>query len=310
MDIRKIIKEHIIFEGRLEDAKAFVVKDFKDALIPLSYRNGTKMPEWFNELVESDPSGSQKYLMWELNQIKGGRDKFHPFNVSDVTLTMVIRGVKSFHYLNYKLTPENIKKCVTISQDKAYFKIKANEERLYMFGQTYPIRYLENILKAPKDINSYHDSDLLFYLMGAIEEIPSKADIRKESLRLKDDDYWFMIVPLSERSSCVYGANTKWCTAAKNSSQWSRYQSLYNSLFYFIPKTEVITPAYEDLSKIALHINMEGEYTFYDAADDVVEFSTLKEIIPETYGLNSWQSFESAVLRAKDYHKNKIAGDL
>lgn len=34
MDIRKIILEEVILESRIDDAKALLVQDFKDELIP------------------------------------------------------------------------------------------------------------------------------------------------------------------------------------------------------------------------------------------------------------------------------------
>ena len=79
MNVKKIILEQILSEGRLEDAKSFVTKDFQDLLIPQSYKEGKRIPEWLQELIDKDPSGNQKYLMWVLKQIKKHRTSFTPF---------------------------------------------------------------------------------------------------------------------------------------------------------------------------------------------------------------------------------------
>jgi len=110
MGIRKIISEQILLEGRIEDAKSFVAKDFQDLLIPQSYKEGKRIPEWLQELIDHDPSGNQKYLMWALKEIKKTSGKFHPFNVASMLIENLITGITNFHKLQDKLTKENIDK--------------------------------------------------------------------------------------------------------------------------------------------------------------------------------------------------------
>jgi hypothetical protein len=40
-----------------------------------------------------------------------------------------------------------------------------------------------------------------------------------------DDVDWKVVIPLSERAACFYGRNTQWCTAAKDSNQFSYYDA-------------------------------------------------------------------------------------
>jgi len=319
MNIRKIISEHIIFEGRIEDAKQFVIQDYQDALIPQSYKEGKRMPEWFKDLVDSDPSGSQKYLMWALKQIKG-KTKFHPFTANSFVMNAVIDGIQLFHDLQSKLTPENIQKVTSWKMGDKEFNVLGSTRASYR-TQKYPISFLSKIMKAPKDINSYEDPMMFFDIMEAIEKLPTKSDIQKERIKLYDNEYWTVMIPLTHRASCSYGSNTRWCTTSRgDETQFNRYQSKTSSLFYFNSNQELDEPVVEyrgeewDISKIALHINVDGEAQFFDAGDDVIatidhsdsDTDILESTITEHYGLDSWLSFKSAIGRAFDYHKKKV----
>lgn len=313
MNIRKIILEEVILESRIDDAKSLLVQDFKDLLIPLSYREGRRMPEWFEELVSIDPSGNQKYLMWALKQIRG-KGKFHPYLVNNFVLNAVRDGIEMFHELQNKLTPENIQKVTSWKSGDKDFIVLGSTRASYGRSR-YPIKMLEKIMKSPKDINSYDDPFLFFDLMESIEKIPSKSDIKKEGVKLLNNEYWTLIVPLTYRASCAYGSGTRWCTTAKEGpAQFNRYQTNLSSLFYFIPNLEPIgddgyfTKWYGDeydLSKIALHMDMESNLTFYDAADDEIDSDIIEELVTDVYGLESWLVFDRGIKLSIDYHKDK-----
>jgi len=227
MNVKKIILEQIISEGRLEDAKSFVTKDFQDLLIPQSYKEGRKIPEWLQELISEDPSGNQKYLMWALKEIKKTTNNFHPFNMPSPLIENLIKGIRNFHEVQDKLNKENISKVVSwrAVANPTEFSISYGLPSPY-FKFRYPIGYLEKIMKNPKDINSYEDHYLLFEITNAIKQLPSKADIKKEGLKLTDNEYWTLIVPLTHRASCSYGSGTRWCTTSNSSdTQFNKYQS-------------------------------------------------------------------------------------
>lgn len=315
--MKNIIKEQLILEGRLEDAKSFVVKDFQDALIPQSYKDGRRVPEWFQTLVDYDPSGNQKYLMWALKQIKKHTGKFHPFGLTDIVLDKIIDGMIKFHELQGKLNKDNIDKVVSwkaVSNPRE-FSVEYGAPSPY-FKFRYPIEELERVMKNPKDINSYYDFYMLWEIMNAVKQLPTRADLKKEAIKLTDDSYWLVIVPMSHRASCSYGSNTRWCTTSKQDTQYNRYQSNTSSLFYFIPKTNPLKSDKDyfvehmdveyDLSKIALHMNFEGDLIFYDASDGEIESYDVTNLVNEVYGLDSAQSFGTSVMKAEDYHKSKL----
>jgi hypothetical protein len=315
--MKYIIKEQLIVEGRLEDAKSFVIKDFQDALIPQSYKDGKRMPEWFETLVDYDPSGNQKYLMWALKQIKKHSGKFHPFILANLVLDRIIEGVSKFHELQNKLTKENINKIVSWEAvpNPREFSIEYGSPSPY-FKFRYPIEELGRVMKNPNDINSYYDFYMLWEMMNAIKHIPTRVDLKKEVIKITDNDYWLVVSPLSHRASCSYGSNTRWCTTSKEDTQFNRYQSKTSSIFYFIPKTNPLKSHQDyfieymdveyDFSKIALHMNFEGDLIFYDASDGEIESYDVANLVTEVYGLESSRSFGEGVLNSENYHKSKI----
>ena len=72
------------------------------------------------------------------------------------------------------------------------------------------------------------------------------ADDKKLAKNIPGDEYrklptvsdkFQIIVPMSTRASCLYGAGTKWCTAAAEDNQFNRYYNRWGmTLYYVLPK--------------------------------------------------------------------------
>ena len=96
-----------------------------------------------------------------------------------------------------------------------------------------------------------------------------------------DDGRYFIVNPLTLDSSCYYGRGTKWCTAAANNSQFSRYND-DGKLFYILDRT---LPTSDIHYKVALLKKFDGDKTFYDAKDQIIKrgwlwnSNKLKEIL-------------------------------
>lgn len=306
-----------MFENRIDDAKNFIIKDFKNDLIPDSRKEGKVLPIWFLYLIENDPSGNQKYLMWMLKQIKKYKTRFQPFGDYGYLEEQLIKTVNDFHDLQDKLTADNIRTSVNwsaISNPQTFTVVMGN-----VFDR-YPMGELIEILKNPKDIESYKDYNLLAGILNAVQEIPSKSEIKKEGIRLDNED-WIIIYPTTWRVSCFYGASTRWCTAERGSDvNFNKYQTKTSSLFYLIPKKapKFDIPGYftdyqddeYDLSKIALFISSEGNQVFYDASDADIQPDVMEELIGITFGGEYTGSFEDAVNICEEFHKKKVKNTI
>jgi hypothetical protein len=85
-----------------------------------------------------------------------------------------------------------------------------------------------------KDINKFKSLPDMFNVirpyMESGENIQSSTSLekeikQKETKKIYEDDKWFVIEPLTERSACYYGKNTQWCTAAKENNYFNYYNN-------------------------------------------------------------------------------------
>ena len=131
--------------------------------------------------------------------------------------------------------------------------------------------YIDN-----KDIYSkdYTDISLLKLVIARAEEIKEEKTFVKDEnvLVLEENDEYILLQPLTHRGSLKYGAQTKWCTAARDEVQtFARY--IRNGLLvYLLDKTGTKTNVYK---KIAFHIPYSDDiitegFNIYNAIDNQV----------------------------------------
>jgi hypothetical protein len=53
-------------------------------------------------------------------------------------------------------------------------------------------------------------------------------------------------------------------------------------------------------------MNVDGDMIFYSADDAEIDSYNVSNMVKEIYGLESAQAFGSGVMRAEDYHKEKL----
>lgn len=82
-----------------------------------------------------------------------------------------------------------------------------------------------------------------------------------------EDERFFVVNPLTYKSSCYYGKGTKWCTASDTDSQFNKY-NIDGKLFYIIDKT---MPTNNKLYKVALLKKFDGDKTYFDAVDEIIK---------------------------------------
>jgi hypothetical protein len=155
----------------------------------------------------------------------------------------------------------------------------------------------ENLQKAIQGLKKFEKissnlpiTDLYQYkslgqLLSALSEYEQKIRRQVKPVNggnvVYDDGRYFIVNPLTLDSSCYYGRGTKWCTAAANNSQFSRYND-DGKLFYILDRT---LPTSDIHYKVALLKKFDGDKTFYDAQDSVIKggwlwnSNKLKEIL-------------------------------
>ena len=115
-----------------------------------------------------------------------------------------------------------------------------------------------------KDINQYKN---FIELESALHPLIHKQKEREEESKVDkiyEDDTFLVVVPQTESSSCKYGSNTRWCTAAKNDNRFHTYTQGNQRLYYIINKKKSSGSNY---SKIAIHFNNSGNKTYWDSLD-------------------------------------------
>lgn len=86
-----------------------------------------------------------------------------------------------------------------------------------------------------------------------------KAD-KDESIRVHEDEKFLVVIPLSSKASCFYGANTRWCTAGSNDNMFDSYFNDNGvTMFYIINK--------KNGEKFAVAMNADDHYECFDAQD-------------------------------------------
>jgi hypothetical protein len=255
--IRKILRESLLLENRVDTVfekykekyhetyvtyNSFIDHKHSDALFKgvLTYEEDlvdTKYLDWFIKI----------YLQqWDVNGIPP----------SDVQLDRLIETIKKFH--------ENIPK-INTNGFKNHIESVNGKFGGAIVG--------EKVLKNISDINVYPDEATLKFIVDEADNYvtPSqkKKIVKQETNKIYEDSEVLIIEPLSEASSCMYGANTKWCTASREGqNMFTSYKNKTSTLIYIIEK--------DTNTKWALHLGYEMalsddfeycQYTLYDEVD-------------------------------------------
>lgn len=180
--------------------------------------------------------------------------------------------------------------------------IKTTEELIEKF-----IRYQQVLDK--KDINQYKT---LNDIKDAINSHENK--VRRQVKKLDgadlvyEDDRFTVVTPLNHKTSCYYGAGTKWCTSAFNGETHFEEYSSDGKLFYVIDKKGKSSDRFY---KVAVLNKFEGTQSYWDASDDkftngwilgTEEWNKINGAIQEYLQSN----FETEIQIFKDKERAKI----
>ena len=120
-----------------------------------------------------------------------------------------------------------------------------------------------------KDLNQYRDIDQLFDALKKVGETARRSvDITGDVEKIYEDNRFVVVSPKTHTASCYYGAGTKWCTAAKDTtSHFSTYKGS-GELYYIIDKT---LPTSSPYYKVALNKKIAGHTEeFWDTKDNMI----------------------------------------
>ena len=229
--------KNILLEGRIEDAERYI----HNSVGLMS----DESQEIFQNFVDSDPSGNQKYLMW---MVKIYDREGNSTNPNDITSL-----VQRFHKNVDRLSVAFIN-----SMD--------------IFDPS------SKIATSPKNIDSYDDLSYLERVMDELDSIQTRKEKEKEAKtgvdKLYEDKRWLLVKPNTFEGSCYYGSSTKWCTASKDNPNHFEDYSERGNLFYIIDKSHELG----DFYKIALFKDWNGKEEWYDRADERIEQGTINAI--------------------------------
>ena len=124
-----------------------------------------------------------------------------------------------------------------------------------------------------KDLNQYKNLDQLFDTLQKLGQTARRTvEISDEVDRIYEDNRFVVVVPKTHKSSCYYGAGTKWCTASKDTdSHFSNYKT-NGELYYIIDKT---LPTSSPYYKVALNKKLAGlTEDFWDVQDKPITDTT------------------------------------
>ena len=178
------------------------------------------------------------------------------------------------------LSPTQFDLILSWYRDLPYFErnyVRLTPEILEKIHDKYPLSDIERAMKAPKDINSYSSNDL-FRIRNFLEMNKSKSEqekeIKKDANKIFEDDKILVVQPMTIKSSCYYGAETKWCTVSTDSGQFDAYFKS-GKLYYFIKK------GVPD-GKYALFVSNGGrDIEVFDSKDRKIELKELHKQFPD-----------------------------
>lgn len=182
--------------------------------------------------------GLTKYILKEISDAKknalwNSYSKFKrttdPIIVSNFEKLIKSDPTPNGTYLNWIF---NLHKNGKLKVEDAY---KATPSFEFMF------KYKDKLksLGINPDINSYKSlNDLMDVTESHIETMQKEVETKDSEVnKLYEDDEWLLVVPLTEKASCKYGANTRWCTAGDDNNRFDEYNE-EGLLYILINKKE------------------------------------------------------------------------
>jgi hypothetical protein len=102
--------------------------------------------------------------------------------------------------------------------------------------------------------------------MGVAEMKSEEKELETQVIKIHEDGEWLLIRPLTFKSSCKYGANTKWCTTTEHNQEYYNKYAKRGVLVYCInKKTGYKVAAFYSLDK------NEPEFSYWNQKDTRID---------------------------------------
>lgn len=129
-----------------------------------------------------------------------------------------------------------------------------------------------------KDINSLEYLEFKDEIMHAQTKMKSKDLIKtKESdtIIIKDNEKFLIVVPNTYEASCKYGQGTKWCTSSKDTpTHFYNYRYLNKVTLYYIYNKNL--PETNPMYKTSVVVDHDGSiYECYNAKDELIDLNLI-----------------------------------
>jgi hypothetical protein len=191
-----------------------------------------------------------------------------------------MRQAKDLYVKTRKMSPRALERLAALdpTEQKKYIewmariwvKEKMRKDDLEKFAAVAQFHEMaEKNIITQKDINQYPTIEALYDEVKKHEGEKSKSEEEREIKgnvdKVFDNDKVLIVLPKDKEASCLYGKNTKWCTAATEYSNYfnSYYYDRYTNLYYILPKGEY----QKKYGKIAVAVERGGSKTYYDQTD-------------------------------------------
>ena len=88
------------------------------------------------------------------------------------------------------------------------------------------VKYKSKLPLEKRDINRYNSIHDLYSIIQTLESdgVKTQSDVKREGAEVVyEDSEWKIVIPHTEEASCIYGANTRWCTAGREDNMFDYY---------------------------------------------------------------------------------------
>jgi hypothetical protein len=126
--------------------------------------------------------------------------------------------------------------------------------------------YNERNLIEENDLTKYKTFDQMISAMGVAEMKAEEKELESQVIKIHEDAEWLLIRPLTFKSSCKYGANTKWCTTTEHNQEYYNKYAKRGVLVYCINKKN----GYKVAAFYSLDKN-EPEFSYWNQKDTRID---------------------------------------